>query len=615
MKISYHKIIILLIFILFGFSLNLKAQIDTLFINDNFESINLKNIAGYVNSSENLALDEIKKSDLNFVNKNKQYILINIEHDYGVVLFCVANKSKKKQDLIVEINNALINDILFFEKKIDSFKLLNKTGTDYIFNSRPINDRLFLYPISLQPNETSTYAFRFKNTKISLLIPATIWNKNQYEKHNKTQYLIIGVYYGLSFLSILLGLYMFILLRKKMYLLYVFYILSLGLYLFTYLGLYFQYVIDESHFFNKYIYVLFTVTTMVLFVLFSKKILHANEHSPKTSKFLNYILIIAIALRFGDFVLPDSVFSSLKPTIMRLWYLTFFIINFGLIFLIIKSYKHQKRITLFYGIAFSFISIGTITTVISITTGTIKSYFLGLPIIFYSSFFEMGFLTFTIILFVKDIYTERNKLSEKIAVQQKQFLNAFMKGEDRERKRISKELHDNIGSKLGYLKRLVSDKFNDDSTNNTIDSICDDVRNLSHDISPSELKLVGLESAVSDLSKQISTQTSLNVDFYSYHFPDNLNEETSTQLYRIIQEAFNNIIKHAEAKNIDLQLVGHENYATINIEDDGIGFDTSNKKRGLGLKNMTSRAQQLNGTLSIDSQPTIGTSLLITFPT
>jgi len=189
-----------------------------------------------------------------------------------------------------------------------------------------------------------------------------------------------------------------------------------------------------------------------------------------------------------------------------------------------------------------------------------------------------------------------------------------MKGEDRERKRISKELHDNIGSKLGYLKRFVVDKLKDESVAETIDELCNDVRNLSHEISPSDLTLVGFEGAVADLAKSISKQTSINVDFNSYSFPNDLNEKVTTQLYRVVQEAFNNIIKHADAKFVDVQLIGHADNATISIEDDGVGFDKSIFRQGIGLKNMKSRVNQVNGTLSIDSQSKKGTSIFITIP-
>lgn len=610
----YPKICYLFCVLYFSVCANMNAQMDTITITESFASINLKEIAKTYNSAENTTIYQVYKQNLSTKKKNKKNLFVPIDKDNSFITFCISNKSSEKQDLIVEINNALINNISFYEKKIDSFILVNQTGSDFPFSSRLINDRNYLYPITLLPNETGLFAFQFKKKQISLNIPAKVWNKNSFDQYHKTQLLIIGLYIGLSVLSILLSLYIFSLLRMKVYFIYALYVISVGLYLISDLGLYFQYFINKSKHFDKYIHVLFMVFTLVFLVLFSKKILNSKIHSPKISKALNFILILVILFRFSDFILPDALFLKIKPIIMNLWYASFLIINLGIIILIINSYKHQKQITIYFSIAYSFMSIGTIISIISITTGLLSAYFFGLPIVFYASFLEIGFLSFAIVLLVKDIYIERNMLSEKILIQQKNFLTAFMKGENRERKRISKELHDNIGSKLGYLKRFASDTFNNENINTTIDDICTDVRNLSHEISPSDLKLVGFENAVAELSQNISMQTSIQIDFNSYHFPDTLNENTTTQLYRVIQEAINNTLKHANAKHIDIQLIGHEETATISIEDDGAGFDFSTNKRGLGLKNMASRIKEIHGTFTIDSQPNTGTSILINIP-
>jgi len=215
---------------------------------------------------------------------------------------------------------------------------------------------------------------------------------------------------------------------------------------------------------------------------------------------------------------------------------------------------------------------------------------------------------------IKEIYDERNLLSDKIVLQQKSFLNAFMQGEERERGRISKELHDNIGSKLSYLKFFVSDVFKNERVNDTIDAICNDVRSLSHEIAPSDLMLVGFETSVSELSDTISSQSLLSVHFNSYSFPKKLDNNVATQLYRVTQEAFNNIVKHASAQNVFVQLMGHENTITLSIEDDGIGFNSKTNSSGIGLKNMASRIEQIGGSISIDSQLNKGTTILITVP-
>ncbi|GAA4892111.1 hypothetical protein GCM10023311_15690 [Flaviramulus aquimarinus] len=615
MKTNYsHNCLIFFLLLYFGFIQNVKAQVDTLFINESFISTDLNKISNRFSTNNPINISEAYKKSYSNKNNSNTFAFFNINEDLGFLTFTIHNKTEKPQNLVIEIYNALINEISLYEKTTNSFELINTSGTDFPFRSRLKNDRNFLYPITLSSLVSKSYIFQFKKNKISIVVPAKIWTAQAFQKQNKQQYLFIGMYYGLCLISIIISLYIYYILRKKLYILYATYIVFLGLYLFSYLGLYFQFFSSNTEHYNKYIHVFFTVGSMVLFVLFSIKVLNAKTIAHNLVKFLYVFLGLTISIRFAEFYLPQSIFSIVKPFIIKFWYVSFLIINSILILLIIKSYTYQKKITLLYTMAYSFLGIGTILTIINLSTGHVNAFAFGLPIIFYASFLEIVFLTFTIILMVKGIYDERNILSKKIVVQEKKNLTAFIKGEDQERKRISKELHDNIGSQLSYLKRFVSDAFNNEEVTKAIDTICNDVRNLSHEISPSDLKIVGFESAVEDLSQNISAQTTLNVNFNSYQFPESLDDEIATQLYRVVQEAFNNILKHAKAKQVDVQLMGHNCEITISIEDDGKGFNTSNEIGGLGLKNMHSRIYQIGGTLSIDSQISKGTSVLITLP-
>jgi signal transduction histidine kinase len=613
MKVTcFHKILILW-FACFALNV-LCAQNDTLFFDNEFDKIDLNKISNRYSTNKDIAISEAYNSSFSFKNRSNKFAFFDVNEDFGFLTFSISNKTNTNQKLVIEIYNALINKIVFYEKINASFKLINESGTDFSFSSRLINNRNFLYPIQLNPNETKSYVFQFKKSKISIVVPAKIWSERAYTKQSNLQYLIIGLYFGLCIISILISLYTFTILRKNLYILYAFYIISLGLYLSSYLGLYFQYFVYNHNYYNKYIHVFFTVSSLALFILFALKVLNSKQHAPKVTKFLISFLIVTIVIRFSEFILPKSFFIEIKSMVIRFWYMSIIVMNAIIVLLVIKSYKHQKKVTLFFAFAYSFLGLGSIITIINLATGYINAFYYGLPIVFYASFLEIVFLTFTIVFMVKEIYDERNVLSKQLVHQQRQFLSAFMKGEEKERDRIGKELHDNIGSKLSYLKRFIYEKFKDSDVDIAVDDLCNDVRNLSHEISQSELKLVGLVSALSDLAQNYSSGTHLNVEFNSYYPPKNISENISNNLFRIVQEALNNIIKHADASHVDIQLIGHRENITIAIEDDGKGFDSNSQKVGLGLKNIVSRAQQLNGELSIDSKINSGTSVLIIVP-
>ena len=610
--ICFHKILVV-VFVCVAFN-TLNAQNDTLFVNDGFKRIDLNKISNRYSTNKDITISEAFKRSFPFKNRSEKFAFFDVNEDFGFLTFSISNKTTTNQKLVIEIYNALINKIDFYEKDNGSFRLINESGTDFPFVSRLINDRNFLYPIQLNPNETKTYVFQFKKSKISIVVPAKIWEGHAFLKQNNLQYIIIGLYFGLCIISILISLYTYTILRKSLYILYASYIISLGFYLSSYLGLYFQFLASTQNYYNKYTHVFFTILTLTLFILFSLKVLNAKQHAPKLTKFLIGFLIATIIIRFSEFLLPKAFFVEIKSIVIRFWYLSIIIMNIIMVLLVIKSYKHQKKVTLFFAFAYSFLGVGSIITIVNLATGYIDAFYYGLPIVFYASFLEIIFLTFTIVFMVKEIYDERNILSKQLVHQQKQFLTAFMKGEEKERERIGKELHDNIGSKLSYLKRFVYEKFKDPEVDSTVDDLCNNVRSLSHEISQSELKLVGLVNALSDLAQNYSSGTHLTVEFNSYYPPKTISENISNNLFRIVQEALNNIIKHADASRVDIQLIGHRENITIAIEDDGKGFDSNSTTNGLGLKNMFSRVQELNGELSIDSKLNSGTSILIIMP-
>jgi len=612
---SLHRILLICSFLCFGLmNLNLKAQNDTLYIDTNFNKVNFRKASKvFLSNTIDSSINKIFRDDLFSEIDSLDSKLTNNFHEVTIFSFTIKNNDSTKRKLVFEISNVLLDEIFFYEKSNAGFELINKTGIAFPFQDRIIEDRKFLFPFELEPNENKTLVLEFRKNSLSYILPGTVWDKNALQKYNKGQYLVIGIYFGLSFISVFIGLFIYFFLRKSIYLIYGLYVILLGVYLLLYLGLFFQFFTLESMPFNNNIYIFFLVSSVVLFITFSQKILKASENVPRLKRVIDIVLILLIILRFSEFFIAPEVFSKFKPTIILIWYLSFIFLNVALVLEMVASYKKDKKITVLFAIAFSFMSVGTVITILHHSLGLINSYVYGLPIVFYTSTFEILFLTFAIITMVKEIYDERNILSKKLVYQQQRFLTAFINGQEKERERIGKELHDNVGSRLGNFKRLFAKSYSNKKLNEEIDLICNDVRDLSHQITPSQIKLVGLPGAISDLISSY-TNDNLVINYNCYQFPEEINESIATNLYRIVQETLNNISKHASASHIDIQLIGHEDSLTLTIEDNGKGFDRNRIKSGLGLKNIKSRVDKLRGNFLLDSSINRGTSVLITIP-
>lgn len=202
-------------------------------------------------------------------------------------------------------------------------------------------------------------------------------------------------------------------------------------------------------------------------------------------------------------------------------------------------------------------------------------------------------------------------------------LDYMLMGEENERKRIAKDLHDSLGAQLFSVK-LQLKKLNQElaSSNHTnqfkktevmIDKAAQDVRRISHDMMPDALVNLGLVAAVEDLANNLNEGGQLQANTYAFEVDESLlTDPQKMGLYRIIQELIQNVIKHAQASHMVIQLTQDDHELKLDVEDDGLGFETTqiDSVEGIGLKNIRSRVQYLNGQLQISSKeggPTIFT--------
>ncbi len=216
-----------------------------------------------------------------------------------------------------------------------------------------------------------------------------------------------------------------------------------------------------------------------------------------------------------------------------------------------------------------------------------------------------------------------NMLNVKGAEQKN--IATIMNTEDRERTRISKEVHDSLGQTLSAIA-LNMDKVNQEvallgdkeqerfkNLNILISQAVIESRNIAHNLMPSTLSDFGYSLAVENMIDTLKGATETKFNFYTNYSVKRLAESAELGLYRITQEAVNNIIKHAQAKNVTIQLMCYPDIVILSIEDDGIGFDlnNSNELSRFGLNSMENRARSLNAEFSLDSEVGKGTVITL----
>lgn len=227
-------------------------------------------------------------------------------------------------------------------------------------------------------------------------------------------------------------------------------------------------------------------------------------------------------------------------------------------------------------------------------------------------------LTLSALLFYITYNNRQKQKANRLKIEQEQLRNiAVITAEDEERRRIAKDLHDGVGQQLSAIKMSLSALAHQkpDETLNVImqqlDGAVKEVRNVSHMMMPTVMLTNGIAEAIKDLTCKINGNDLLKINTHFVGVKNNLGDKVETNLYRITQECLNNVIKHADATEINLQLIQHPERLVLMIEDNGKGFDTKNTLLGMGLRNIESRVLYINGILHIDSGLGNGTTITI----
>ncbi len=219
---------------------------------------------------------------------------------------------------------------------------------------------------------------------------------------------------------------------------------------------------------------------------------------------------------------------------------------------------------------------------------------------------------------------ERQKIAELEKEKQLMSIEAMLKGQEDERSRLAKDLHDGLGGMLSGVKISFSNmKENlvmDDSNARVfeksllqLDETIAELRKVAHNLMPEALVKFGLTSAVKDFCESMQVSSGSNIICEQFGPERDLGNIADVNVYRIIQELVTNAVKHGNAKQVLVQLTKAAGKVLITVEDNGKGFDINppQKKQGIGLSNVQSRVNYFNGKFDIESKPGEGTTVNI----
>lgn len=235
-----------------------------------------------------------------------------------------------------------------------------------------------------------------------------------------------------------------------------------------------------------------------------------------------------------------------------------------------------------------------------------------------------GSVIFFYIRYQRRFLLQKEELQKKELDHRKHLLYTSIQSQEEERMRISRDLHDHVGSRLSTLRMMLGrmEKLAGDTTSvqtitdeskKGIDEVIADIRNISHGLLPPGLSLWGFYHSMEDLCEKTAKSSGLDIQLADHTdgAMKTMQFDTALSLYRVMQEALNNTLKHANAKSISIVLNIKDSMGAIDYTDDGAGTSMTQQSKGLGLYNMESRLSMINASYKITTAPGEGFKLSI----
>jgi len=459
MKIRYSTII----FLFFLFSIHSNASNDTIVVGSKKVYYNLKGYASSFTSESKISLDSINFDSFNTSTDLKDYFYFDFNLNSIFLKINFYNNTSSEKVIYLRFSNSMIHEIIGYSLEDNTLRETYSNGIIYPYKSRPIESRNYIIPIKLQSNINTTYIVKLTKTQGRPLVTnIDVVDSNTLQDNSFKEYIVIGLYIGLSTLCVIIGLSFFFLLKNRLFLYYALYVSFLSLFILAYNGILQQYVLNEYMVLNKYWhYIVFGEITQVLFVVFAQKFLEAKKYQPKLYKTIIWMIYTAILLRLGLHFFENEIFKNNIVIFMKIWYGLIYAGILLIAYQIILSLKNKNRKNVLFGLAYLIMISGTSVSILYHSFGIINGIYFNLSILLYSFYFEIILITIALGFFIVSILKEKKNLLETVEHQKEQNLTKFIILNNKEKIYLENLKH--IKSDGNYLefyldKRKVIDR-------------------------------------------------------------------------------------------------------------------------------------------------------------
>ncbi len=553
----------------------------------------------------------------------------------------LANQDSVARNLYLEFTNPNLNSLTLYKKIGERFVLVKILGSSYPFSNRTVKHQNLIFSIELQPLEIGSYYVKVHSDYSAINFNLLLWDKHEREAYYLKETTTISYFFFITtaFLFIL-GITLVLTKERKQWAFF-FYILFGACYIYSDLGLSYKYLWGEYPSVQNISSYIFTNLYLIFGVSFFREYFVTRRFVKKLDKvlwiFVLCSLVLTIIAMFYQWI-PHTIFSWIQKLNTIMFSIACGIILYILVILLTR--QRNKTETIWFMIAFAPHAYTILTTSIR----QLGQYYFNLELdviskvpfflwtihvqnmMLWSMVWEVLIVFTLMMLRLKKMYEQHNAMLLELGKKQEEDTKLLMATVEQERKRIAQELHDSSGVHLSAIRMKLThlqDQLDDPRAAEDIhklmqdvDRVNADIRTISHNLMPISLSKLGLKAAIQELVNHIkSSYPNIKFNLFQQYDSKNLSANMEVHIYRIIQELLNNMVKHAQATEINIQLIDNESELIISLEDNGKGFVYAPENTmGLGLKSILTRSQLIGGKFEVDSKLDAGSFFSITLP-
>jgi signal transduction histidine kinase len=569
-------------------------------------------LSGYLFTAKNLKFKDEKEliSLKNQFQKSEEKVVnfgSSLEENW--VMFNLKNENKNNTEFVLYLNQIFLSKADFYLFKNDTLIHKNLLSDTVKTKNRPLGEITFYYPFKALKNQNYCIFLRIKADPENGLSKCVV---NLYDTKTAAQkirnnHLEFGILIGFLLLSITIGFILFYNDSKPIYGYYSAYIFTI---LISYLCAYgyLTDMLDHTLVHTAKIYQSNSIIGAVLHVLFVSHFLAFDKILPtKSSKIILIICAVYVVLAISNFIFP---ISEILPIINRT---SLILLDIFILITTFWAFYQREETAKIYLIA----TVPGILALLYLLLNSLKLlplYPAVYHLLYYITIFEILVFGFGL---VYQFTEEKREAERKLGEERQAVSSKIISSQERERQRISQDLHDDLGSTLSMLKFHLSES-NQTLDNQLVEDIkitdkaIEDLRVIAYNLMPTMLQKNGLIVILKEF-------ISMNKIVQKVKFTHSGNEkrlpwETELGIFRIMKELINNALKHAQATEIEVQLIYFEDFLYLSVEDNGVGFkENPAEMTGHGLKNINLRVNYLNGKMNLDSSEN-GTMITVEIP-